>query len=445
MATKLYDLSQLFGVGAAMWPRYAAEMPCGAPNAFGGVRSTSWHNLNHPGWPDMAWPFPFNQGAAQIPWGHLHGGTHIDAPIYCVADGLTADKIPLENLYGAGVVLDFRKKKKWEAITAADLEKATPKIQRGDFVVINTGWDKRAKTNYEYFNNYIGLVPEAAEWLVKKRVKAIAGTWPTPDHSLCVVPLQQNMPWLYNDYVRETGKPPDKKLFPDGWEVCLTKLLKAGISCISSAGGEIDDVTGERCTLCAWPYRLEDTDAAHVRLVHEHNGVPGEPGQLSFLPGRLKPEQPGGGIGQGIVIDDGAAAFVGDGQAPAYRPHYLPLDRRRPDGHAKEAVQPGGIIRGDGIAADVIFKVSRVKLLQRLAHILRAVDIDMLILQYDAGETLAVLDIHVLHEGTRGQLRPSRHILQVARHLGARRLRVGLRHTADYRRETAKFYLSHLV
>ena len=159
MATKLIDLSQLFGPGAVMWPRYSAEMPCGPPRAFGGIRSTSWRNQNHPGWWDMGWPFPFNQAPAASQWGHLHGGTHLDAPVYCIPTGIDADEIPLENLYGTGVVLDFRNKKKWEAITAEDLEKATPKIEAGDFVVINTGWHTKLAPGNEYdiFTTTLGL------------------------------------------------------------------------------------------------------------------------------------------------------------------------------------------------------------------------------------------------------------------------------------------------
>ncbi len=271
MATKIYDLSQLFWHGSAMWPRLVSDIQVRG-STFGGVRSTGWQNKNHPGWHDMAWPFPFNQGVPAAMAGgfigHLHAGTHVDAPIYCIPGGLTADKIPLENLYGTGVVLDFRNKKKWDTITAADLEKATPKIQRGDFVVINTGWQTWLKPDkaYEYYHYYPGLVPSAAEWLVKKKVKALAGTWPVCDHSLSFAPLEKNMPWLYNDYVRETGKAPGKE-FSGGFEACLTMLLKNGISCIQNAGGDIDQVTGKRCMLCAWPFRLEDTDGAMVRLV----------------------------------------------------------------------------------------------------------------------------------------------------------------------------------
>ena len=138
---------------------------------------------------------PIQSGSITSPVGHLHGGTHVDAPVYCIPSGTTADKIPLENLYGTGVIIDMRNKKKWEAITADDLEKATPKIEAGDFVVCNTGWQKWMNPEpfgriYEYYHHYPGLVVSAAEWLINKKVKAIAGTWPTPDHSLTVLHLR---------------------------------------------------------------------------------------------------------------------------------------------------------------------------------------------------------------------------------------------------------------
>jgi len=268
MAEKIYDLSQLFWSGAVMWPRLVNEAQMHA-RAFGGIRSTGWGGTNHPGWHDMTWPFPFNQPSIQqFGWvGHLHCGTHVDAPIYCIPEGITADKIPLEDLYGTGVIIDMRNKGKWDIITAEDFEKATPKIEEGDFVVVNTGWQKRLAPDkaYDYYHNYPGIVPSAAQWLIDKKVKAIAGTWPVCDHSLSFAPLQKNMPWLYNDYKRETGKEPGEGL--GGFEECLVMLLKSGITCIQNAGGDIDEVTGKRCTLCAWPFRLEDTDGAMVRLV----------------------------------------------------------------------------------------------------------------------------------------------------------------------------------
>ena len=270
MSNKIVDLSILIWNGATMWPKFAHEIQIGA-GTFTGVRSTGWNGLNHPGWFDMGQPFPFNQGWGELHnfmWiGHLHVGTHIVAPIYIIPEGITADKIPLDNAYGTGVIIDMRHKKKWDTITAEDFEKATPRIEAGDFVVVNTGWHIRLKPDkaYEYYNYYPGLVPSAAEWLINKKVKALAGTWPVPDHSLSFAPLEQNMPWVYNDYKRETGKEPGSGL--GGFEQCLTMLLKSGITCIMNAGGDIDQVTGQRLTLAAWPFRMEETDAAMVRLV----------------------------------------------------------------------------------------------------------------------------------------------------------------------------------
>jgi kynurenine formamidase len=167
----------------------------------------------------------------------------------------------------------MRHKKKWDTISAEDFEKARPKIQKGDFVVVNTGWHHWFKPigmgdrAYEYFHYYPGLIPSAAEWLIKKKVKAIAGTWPVCDHSLSFA-TQKYLPWLYNDYVRETDKEPLKGVKGlGGWEECLVMLLKSGITCIQNAGGDIDDVTGKRMTFAAWPFNMEHSDGCMVRLV----------------------------------------------------------------------------------------------------------------------------------------------------------------------------------
>lgn len=275
--TKFHDLSQLFTGGAAMWPRFARDIQWGE-GTFVGVHATGWGGINHPGWYDMGQGYPFNQGYCPIGawkwWGHMHPGTHIDAPIYAIPGGLSADKIPLENFHGTGVILDMRHKKKWDTITDEDFEKATPKVQPGDFVVVNTGWHHWFKPihhgdrAYEYFHYYPGLLPSAADWLIKKKVKAIAGTWPVCDHSLCFA-SEKYLPWLVNDFKRENNNKLPKDVIKGlgGWEECLIKFLKAGITCVQNAGGDIDDVTGKRMTFGAWPFNMENADGCMVRLV----------------------------------------------------------------------------------------------------------------------------------------------------------------------------------
>jgi len=274
MATRIVDLSQEIWHGIAMWPRLVSDVQI-RKVTFSGVRSTGWGGTNHPGWFDFGQPYPYARGApgTQVGgWvGHLHAGTHLEAPKYCIPDGIATDQIPLEKLWGTGVIIDMRKKGKWGKIEAADFEKATPKIRAGDFVVVNTGWHHQLTPDkgYEYYHNYPGLMPSAAEWLIKKKVKAISGTWAAIDHSLhfgVLEPLGKNMPELNTDYKREKGKDIPKE-FSWRYEGVLESLLRAGVSVVNMAGGDIDSVTGQRCTLAAWPFRMPDTDAAMVRLV----------------------------------------------------------------------------------------------------------------------------------------------------------------------------------
>ncbi len=60
----------------------------------------------------------------------MHSGTHIDAPGHVVENTPLLDEIPLSSFFGTGVVVSIPKKK-WEVVTAADLEAATPRSVPG--------------------------------------------------------------------------------------------------------------------------------------------------------------------------------------------------------------------------------------------------------------------------------------------------------------------------
>jgi len=95
-----------------------------------------------------------------------HTGTHIDAPTHFIRDGKAVDEIPIEQLTGEGVIWKIAKGER-EKITAEDLKKAKPEMRENDIVFINTGWGVG--------NDLLrpGLAPDAAEWLVKKKVKVV--------------------------------------------------------------------------------------------------------------------------------------------------------------------------------------------------------------------------------------------------------------------------------
>jgi len=108
----------------------------------------------------------------------VHHGTHLDAPRHFIADGPTMDEVPLERLYGPGVVWridagDFG------VIDAAALERATPRMREGDIVLIDTG--RASHVNTPKYMDHASLTADAAEWLVAHGAKLVGVDFSTPD------------------------------------------------------------------------------------------------------------------------------------------------------------------------------------------------------------------------------------------------------------------------
>jgi len=204
----------------------------------------------------------------QIYKGTMHVSTHVNAPLHMVPAAQGVGQIPLEQFFGNGVVLDIPKQK-WEYVTVADLEAATPEIRRGDIVVIVTGWHRRYADSKEYFGYAPGLSAEAAQWLVARGVKLVAVDTAAVDHPLATsLAPHRNGPqikYLAPEYFAETGRDVLED-FPD-WNIAHKALLAAGIPTIENVGGDVDTVLGKRCTFHAMPWRWPEGDACVIRFV----------------------------------------------------------------------------------------------------------------------------------------------------------------------------------
>lgn len=250
MAEKLYDLTVPVGYMTPDWMGHHM----GADTSIFRV-----HRHEVPILPGISRQISFYVGG----W---HKGTHVDSETHHHEGGLTLDKMPLEKFYGTGVIVDMRYLKKWDVITAKDFENANPKIEEGDIVLVNTGWHHYWRVNdYVYYNHYPGMYTEAGEWLLNKKVKAVGGTWGATDHPIAHYPLRGMYPNLYEEYVQETGKDPDKE-FPD-YEPCHQICSDNGIPAIEDVGGDIDLVTGKRCTIGFFPFRYASDSGHMVRVV----------------------------------------------------------------------------------------------------------------------------------------------------------------------------------
>ena len=195
----------------------------------------------------------------------MHTSTHMDAPFHVIGTGKGIDKVPLSSCFGTGVVVDMRYLKKWDIIGPEDFEKAKPKIEKGDWVIANTGWHHKWNDHYTYINHFPGLYKEGGDWLVKKGVKGFGITGGALDSPLAHAPLSKIMPWLDAEYKRETGEDPEKK-WPI-YEPAHYALLGHMIPGIENMGGDVDKVTGKRVTIAAFPLNWIHGDGSMIRVV----------------------------------------------------------------------------------------------------------------------------------------------------------------------------------
>ena len=100
-----------------------------------------------------------------------HVGTHLDGPRHLIPGGRSLDELPLESFYGTGVVLDVPLGPDG-AVTAQHLESAKPTIEKGDIVLINTGWSKKfGSSDYRENHPYLGV--DAAIWLINNNARMV--------------------------------------------------------------------------------------------------------------------------------------------------------------------------------------------------------------------------------------------------------------------------------
>jgi kynurenine formamidase len=198
----------------------------------------------------------------------MHAGTHVNAPIHHVPGAQRVGELDLSRFFGSAVVIGLDKGE-WGLIEPADLEAAEPKIQPQDVVLINTGWHRHYGDTQHYFGHGPGLSAAAADWLVERDVKLVGIDTGSVDHPLATsLASQRNgplIPYLPSLYRERTGRDP-KQDFP-AWNPAHKTLLAAGIPTIENVGGDIDALTGGRCTVVAFPWDWREGDASIIRLM----------------------------------------------------------------------------------------------------------------------------------------------------------------------------------
>lgn len=172
-----------------------------------------WVDLSHCLTEDLARisliPAPTFRQIATLPQNHanitdmhmvVHVGTHIDTPCHFIQDAPSAEDVPLERLYGPGVVWHFDMDE-LGLIDVEHLERATPRMQRGDIVLLSTRWDSHIGT--DLYEEHPSLTVAAAEWLVDQGAKMVGVDYSTPD--LTVHKRPQGFDWPVHKVLLSNG------------------------------------------------------------------------------------------------------------------------------------------------------------------------------------------------------------------------------------------------
>jgi arylformamidase len=158
-------------------------------------------------------------------------GTHVDAPLHFVDGAESVDQFNLSTLIGRVHVVDLRGE---TAITAAKLEAIgiTRRARRVIFKTDNSQlWHDEQS---EFFEDYVALQPDAAEWLVERGIQLVGIDY------LSIAPFHDGVP-------------------------THRILLKAGIVILE--GLNLWSIPSGRYTLYCLPLNLKGSDGAPARVI----------------------------------------------------------------------------------------------------------------------------------------------------------------------------------
>lgn len=246
---KLYDLSQPWSQNSIAWPGYASAV----------VR---WYKR-----------FPEHNIYAQFIETPLHFGTHLDAPLHAQWGGKDVASIPLEQLYGTGVIVDVSDVGRWGIIKPHNITDKVD-VKEGDILVWHTGYYKYAETDeLEYCYRHPGPDEEFLEWALKMKIKLIMVDCASADHPMNTWYVPVARPDMVKQFEKHVGKKLEE-VFPrqdkDGNWKCHPMHYKAfpkGLIHVENCGGDIAKLLNRRVTLGAFPFKFVGGEAAFCRPV----------------------------------------------------------------------------------------------------------------------------------------------------------------------------------
>ncbi|MDG6906368.1 MAG: cyclase family protein [Nitrososphaerota archaeon] len=244
---KLYDLTQEWGAGIPPWPYF----PDPVVSSFHRFPKDTLHSMRV----DTA----------------MHVGTHVDAPLHFNPEGWDSSEIPMDVLFGEGIVVDLEDKLDEFDIITPKMVEDKAEVRNGDILIIHTGWHKyhwmAAKKNEEkYFTRHPAPHVEFAKWAIKKKLKWLGADTPALDHPLNTA-IRKMRPDLSRLFQEKQGKSVDELLPMDQFLQVHIMTAKNNLCLVENIAGDIDKVIGRRMKFGAFPWRFIRGEASICRVV----------------------------------------------------------------------------------------------------------------------------------------------------------------------------------
>ena len=168
---------------------------------------------------------------------YSHSGTHMDAPLHFEVNDKTIDQTPVHRFISEAWVVDLTDISPKESITVGHLHTIAASIEKGQSIILHTGWSKKLGTD-EYRNALPRISPELAHWLGLKGVNILGVEPPSvADVNNLEEVTQIHTILMKNDVIIVEG---------------LTNL---------------DALSKSKITLIAMPLKVENGDGAPARVI----------------------------------------------------------------------------------------------------------------------------------------------------------------------------------
>jgi kynurenine formamidase len=212
-----------------------------------------------------------------------HMGTHLDAPRHFVTGGKTIDQLPLDWLYGEGVIVDLSDMLgELDVFRPADIEART-EVREGDILFIHTGWHRHAQWGSEpdeekYIHRHPGPHHSIVPWLLEKKIHLWGVDMISTDHPMNL-PIGRFLGKGGLEHWQNVRRQCEEKfggsdavdeLFPEeAYQLTHNALFPHDCFHVENMGGEIGDLAlhNRRIILGAFPWKFQGGEAAFCRAV----------------------------------------------------------------------------------------------------------------------------------------------------------------------------------